>query len=158
MPWLWTTPSNITGSYCFNGWLYTGDSSDVASYSAGSTADCFSKQSDIISVAKTPVIQDAVWVDFWPMPTDEPNTDLYLAGGTSNPAGLQRCCIPRHGSVSPGAAPRNFDISQRLPGAINLAIADGHVEGSQLEFLWQFTWNKQWVVPARRPGYGGSGY
>jgi len=150
-PWAWQGTNLDIGSYSFNGWLYTGDASQVASYSSGTPACCFNKQSDIVSTALTPVIQDCVWVDFWAMPGDPPNSDLYHAGGTANPGGLQRVCTPRHGPVAAGNAPRNFNITQTLPGSINLGISDGHVEGSPLEQLWHYTWNKLWVAPARRP-------
>jgi len=44
--------------------------------------------------------------------------------------------IPRHGSC-PLAIPRNLPPSSRLPGAINVAFFDGHVEQVPLERLWQ---------------------
>jgi prepilin-type N-terminal cleavage/methylation domain-containing protein len=149
MPWTWE--NGESGSYNYNGWLYSGDQSDVGNYSRGNTSGIFANQGDISATAKTPVIQDAVWVDMWPWPTDPPSTDLYHAGGDSNPGGINRCCIPRHGSVAAGAAPQNFNITQRLPGSMNLALSDGHVEGPQLENLWQYYWCKNWVVPATRP-------
>jgi prepilin-type N-terminal cleavage/methylation domain-containing protein/prepilin-type processing-associated H-X9-DG protein len=158
MPWLWTGgPAPDVGCYCINGWLYSGDSSEIAEYrtdvSADVVAQClFSKQSDIGLPSKTPFLQDAVWVDFWPMPTDPPNANLYLAGGTSNPPEIQRCVIPRHGGANASVAPQNFDISQQLPGGINLGLCDGHVESSPLENLWNYTWNKIWVAPVPRPG------
>jgi prepilin-type N-terminal cleavage/methylation domain-containing protein len=153
MPWSWAVGgSNVTGSYSYNGWLYSGDASQISQYSSGTALDMFLKQGDIDAPALTPVIQDSVWVDFWPMPTDQPTNNLYLGGGDSNPGGLERCCIPRHGGMNPGAAPRNFDITQRMPGSINMALSDGHVEGPQLENLWKYMWNKKWVVPVKRPG------
>jgi prepilin-type N-terminal cleavage/methylation domain-containing protein/prepilin-type processing-associated H-X9-DG protein len=157
-PWDWTDgTTNKPGSYNLNGWMYTGDASDIAAYrtdvSAETAAQCIiSKQTYIVQQSMTPVLQDAVWVDFWPMPEDKPNTDLYYAGGTENPPTIERIVTPRHGSQAAGAAPRDFNITKALPGAINLGFADGHVQGSPLEQLWGFYWNRVWEPPVRRPG------
>jgi len=153
-PWTWE--NGESGSYAYNGWLYDTDESGYSK--SGTAADKFQNQSDIGVTALTPVMQDAVWVDMWACTNDAPSTDLYHGGGTQNPAmgdsnpgGMNRCCIPRHGGVSPGTAPQNFVITQRLPGSINIGISDGHVEGPPLENLWHYYWNKRWVVPATRP-------
>jgi len=86
------------------------------------------------------------------MPGDEPYTDLYTCDGTENPPEIRRIVTPRHGGCIASQAPTAFDITQTLPGAINLALADGHVESSPLEHLWNYSWNKTWVVPSLRPG------
>ncbi|HEV7927428.1 MAG TPA: prepilin-type N-terminal cleavage/methylation domain-containing protein [Verrucomicrobiae bacterium] len=157
-PWNWyNTPTNLQGSYCFNGWLYTGDASDIASYrydiGSSTASECmFTKQNSIVRTSFTPVIQDSVWVDFWPMPYDPPNTDLYTGGGTANPPAIQRIVIPRHGGKAAGAAPTFFNIARKLPGSINIGCADGHVDGPPLEQLWGYYWNRAWIPPALRPG------
>ena len=46
--------------------------------------------------------------------------------------------IARHGNFPASSAPVNFDTEQRLPGAINVACFDGHVELSKLEHLWNY--------------------
>jgi len=60
--------------------------------------------------------------------------------------------IARHGSRPASAAPRNVDISKPLPGMIDLAFYDGHVENSLLENLWNYYWSADWVIPRPRPG------
>ena len=60
-------------------------------------------------------------------------------------------CIPRHGS-HPNPVPRNWPITQPLPGAVNVTFYDGHVEAVKLERLWQIYWHAKWVPPAKRPG------
>ena len=70
---------------------------------------------------------------------------------TLGETGMERCVIPRHGGVNPAKAPRDFDTSQRLPGAINVGMADGHVELAKLENLWGLYWHLNWVPPAQRP-------
>jgi prepilin-type N-terminal cleavage/methylation domain-containing protein/prepilin-type processing-associated H-X9-DG protein len=149
MPWL--QAAGVPGSYSFNGWLYSDDASTAESVTPEASVCMFQKAEAITHPANTPVLQDSVWVDFWAMPTDKPAANLYTCDGDSYP-GLTRICTPRHGSNPASAAPRSFNISNRLPGNINLALADGHVEGSPLELLWNYTWNLRWVPPAVRPG------
>jgi hypothetical protein len=151
--WLFSgSVSNIAGSYNFNGWLYSGDTVAIVSYSTGTPADMFTNLASIQKPALTPIFCDSVWFEFWPMPNDEPNINLYLAGGTSNPAGIQRIVMPRHGWMNPAAAPRNFNLTTTLPGGVNLGLSDGHVEMPRLESLWSYYWNRLWVVPKTRPG------
>ena len=59
--------------------------------------------------------------------------------------------IPRHGS-RPRVIPTNHPSDQKLPGAINMAFYDGHVEQIQLERLWSLSWHKDYVAPEKRPG------
>ena len=149
-PWEWE--AGVTGSYNFNGWLYQSPADyrgDISSQQFA--ANCFINQNEITQMSMTPVLQDAVWVDFWPLSSDAPNANLYLAGGEENPAEIERIVTPRHGGVNASAAPRNFNITQKLPGSINLGLADGHVESFPLEHLWQYCWNATWIPPVRRP-------
>jgi hypothetical protein len=111
----------------------------------------FTKESSIRHTSATPVFADSVWVDLWPWPTDLPNANLYLAGGTENPPELERVITPRHGGVNPALASRNFNPTHTLPGAINMGLSDGHVEGPPLERLWSYYWSATWVVPNPRP-------
>lgn len=106
-----------------------------------------SKQSMIQKPSQTPVFVDAMWVDVWPLETDLPCTDLYNG---SLQTGMTRCTIARHGGVA-ASAPRNFDIRQRLPGSVNIGMADGHVEAVKLENLWNCFWHLDWNPPAIRP-------
>jgi prepilin-type processing-associated H-X9-DG protein len=89
----------------------------------------------------------------WPLETDPPADDLYdsLWDGGALAPGISRCTIPRHASAGPASAPRIFDTTQRLPGSINIGMADGHVELKKLENLWQCSWHLNWVIPDPRP-------
>ena len=146
--WVWVYPDNtniFSGSYALNGWVY-----DRPMYGAEPHPEfMLNKQAIIKLPATTPVFCDAMWVDLWPYEADAPYSDLY--NGTLGETGMERCTIPRHGGVNPAKAPQDFDMSQRLPGAINLGLADGHAELSKLENLWQWNWHRDWVPPATRP-------
>jgi prepilin-type N-terminal cleavage/methylation domain-containing protein/prepilin-type processing-associated H-X9-DG protein len=144
--WTWLQGSNLfVGSYAFNGWLY-----DETVYGAAAHPEfMMSKQSAIQNPTQTPVFCDSLWVDAWPLETDPPSPNLY--SGTFGQTGISRCTIPRHGYANPAGAPRNFDTTQKLPGAINVGMADGHVELVKLENLWQCYWHLNWTPPAVRP-------
>jgi prepilin-type N-terminal cleavage/methylation domain-containing protein len=158
MGWTWQNGnSNLFGCYNFNGWAYTGDASDIAEYRTDISAPeasvaMINKDSLIIHTAATPLEADADWVDYWPMPYDQPVPNLYLGLGTANPPAIGRIVMPRHGSKAAHLAPTDFNIKNTLPGAINLGFSDGHVEGCPLEQLWGYYYNRSWVPPAIRPG------
>jgi prepilin-type N-terminal cleavage/methylation domain-containing protein/prepilin-type processing-associated H-X9-DG protein len=144
--WAWGDGTNLyIGSYALNGWLY-----DQPTYGGAAHPEfMMSKQSMIQKPSQTPVFCDAMWVDLWPLETDPPSRDLY--NGTFMDPGMPRCTIMRHAAGDPTGAPRVFDTSQRLPGAINIGMADGHVELVKLENLWQCYWHLDWQSPATRP-------
>ena len=60
--------------------------------------------------------------------------------------------IPRHGN-RPNPVPTKWPANHKLPGAINVAFFDGHVELVKLDRLWQFYWSADWVPPGSRPGF-----
>jgi len=146
LTWDWKdNDSSYVGSYAFNGWLY-----DQASYGGRDHPEfMISREAKIQHPSQTPVFLDSIWVDLWPLETDPPSEDLYY--GTWENGGMPRCTIARHGTSNPAKAPRVFDTSQRLPGALNIGMADGHVELVKLENLWQCYWHWEWAAPAMRP-------
>ena len=136
-------PKTYTGSYAINGWLYKG-APNYRPDQPNAPLAYFLKDSGIQISSLTPFFVDSIWVDMWPWETDLPNNNLYLAGGTENPATIERCCIPRHSWKNASAAPRNFIVTQVLPGAVNIAMADGHAETAKLQTLWKFYWHRNW--------------
>lgn len=147
--WNWAPGRNAKrwyGSYCMNSWLY----SDQTYLSSEDQAHVFTKESGIQNPSGTPVFTDGVWLDSWPRTNDVPPVNLYL-GYTGNGNSIGRITIPRHGGFRAQNAPRNFDRTQKMPGAINLFCYDGHVEQSRLENLWDYYWNKDWIPTATRP-------
>jgi prepilin-type N-terminal cleavage/methylation domain-containing protein/prepilin-type processing-associated H-X9-DG protein len=139
-------------SYAFNGWFYTGDLpyNIAASY----LPEHFASAGAVQYPSQTPIFADCMWPQTWPLPVDLPATNLY-AGDTSMTdvmsVMMMRLTIARHGSRSASAAPRNVPISQHLPGAINVALFDGHVEYSPLENLWNYYWCYGYQIPNPRP-------
>jgi len=137
-------PAKIyTGSYAINGWLYK-DPNNYRTDIANNDQYYFKKESRVKSPSETPIFVDCEWVDLWPWETDAPNTDLYNAGGTSNPPMIGRCVMPRHGWKNPAAAPRNFPVNQVLPGSIVMGLVDGHAESVKLQRLWRYYWHVNW--------------
>jgi prepilin-type N-terminal cleavage/methylation domain-containing protein len=150
-PWFWTGDkgTNWLGSYAMNGWFYPWKGGTQL-YFPGDQAKCFPNDSAIRQSSRTPYFMDAMWPDIWPKATDQPTGNLYTGGTVVNNE-MQRCLIARHGSFSPQAAPRNANVKQVLPGAINLSFADQHVELSPLENLWNYQWHNGYVPPSPRP-------
>jgi len=137
-------------SYGFNAWLCDPQAGfrNVAAFQASAGGRFFRSPSAVHSTSLTPVFADAIVPGVVPKPTDLPAADLYLGR-----AGLEiRMTIARHGSRPPSAAPRNADIHLRLPGMIDVAFYDGHVEKAPLENLWNYYWSDGWQVPRPRPG------
>jgi prepilin-type N-terminal cleavage/methylation domain-containing protein len=148
--WVWggqqgSNTNVYFGSYGLNGWLYD----RPAWGGSGHPELMMGKQSLIQKPSQTPVFLDAIWVDLWPLETDSPAKDLY--NGVYPKPGMGRCTIARHGAGNPAHAPRAFDTSQRLPGAMIMGLADGHVQTVKLENLWQYYWHLNWEPPATRP-------
>lgn len=147
MTWVWANadPDIYAGSYALNGWLY-----DIVRAGAEEHPEfMMSKQSLIQKTSQTPVFLDSTWVDFWPLESDQPSPDLYDGGYPDT--GMSRCTIMRHGGKT-ATAEMNFDITQPLPGSLNVSMADGHVEFVPVESLWQYYWHLNWQPPSPRPG------
>jgi len=149
--WVWTGGGSVPmkGSYSFNGWLYGGD--DPYHNGPADAAKRVKLDTQIRSPALTPIFLDSIWVDSWPEPTDPPARDLYSGEQSQGVGRIGRQTIARHGSRGPTAAPRNWPAGQRLPGSVNVACSDGHVELAPLEKLWSYYWYQGYVPPASRP-------
>ncbi|HEV8541324.1 MAG TPA: type II secretion system protein [Verrucomicrobiae bacterium] len=135
--------TNYQGGYCLNGYLY----SDSL---YGDVKKMFKTESQISNPSMTPFFADAIWVDAWPTETDQPARNLFTGDDFSG-GGLSRIAVPRH-SAPLSAAVKNFSLKDRLPGAVNLSMADNHVELVKLENLWNYYWHSTWTPPAKRPG------
>jgi prepilin-type processing-associated H-X9-DG protein len=107
----------------------------------------FKKDTSFEKPVLTPVFNDSIWVDAWPLNIDRSATDLFA--GQYSGASIGRHTIARHGGII--SPPRSINTSQTLPGSINMTFADGHAETVKLEWLWNYYWHKGWKVPSPRP-------
>ena len=148
----WTSDKKImfSGSYGYNGWLY----SDAKFSEAGDPKQqqLFTRESAIQKPTLTPVFFDKNWVDTWPEEIDKPYRNLYEGQPLDvSPNQIGRCTIARHGGRSASSAPRKLAPGQKMPGTINMGLADGHTELVKLEDLWKYYWHLGWEPPATRP-------
>jgi prepilin-type processing-associated H-X9-DG protein len=142
------------GSYTINGWIYQGGPySDGGRLRPGEVLH-FTSEESMARPSLTPYFADAVWYETWPTEIDQPAQNLF--NGLDGWSGfLSMIAIPRH-SAPLSAAVTNFNVTTRLPGAVNVTFADNHVESVQLEKLWRLYWHKEWVSLEKRYGSGGS--
>jgi prepilin-type N-terminal cleavage/methylation domain-containing protein/prepilin-type processing-associated H-X9-DG protein len=155
------------GSYAINGWLYDDGpgswQSTMPSPNYGPTHRAgyyFEKASAVRYPSGTPFFLDAMWPDMWPTAADNPHdpSDLFYgasgsSGGTSQSSSpMWRALIARHGSRPPASAPRAAPATQPFPGRVNVGLVDGHAESSRLDDLWLYTWSRDYIPPAQRPG------
>jgi prepilin-type N-terminal cleavage/methylation domain-containing protein len=148
----WTSDAKTMfyGSYGYNGWLY----SDLKLSEPGDPKQLqvFTRESSVQKPSLTPVFFDENWVDVWPEETDQPCRNLYEGQPLGvSPNQMGRCTIARHGSSSASSAPRNVLAGQKMPGAINMGLADGHTQLVKLEDLWSYYWHLDWQPPPERP-------
>jgi prepilin-type N-terminal cleavage/methylation domain-containing protein len=146
--WYWSGsgPTNYTGSYAINSWLYTYEG---ASQWDNDSSKYFLKDSAISSPSRTPFFMDAIWPDLWPTATSPPARNLFTG---DRPGGrIGRCTIARHMITSPRAAPRNVPAGTKLPGGIAVSFVDAHVEMVRLENLWTLYCHKDYQPPSVRP-------
>jgi len=157
LAWTWAGGgSPLFGSYAINGWLYYPDQAGtLKSLMTGGglqPAYLFQKEAAISQPSQTPFFYDSVWVDAWPMETDTPARNLLAGGSTfSTTGGINRATISRHGGKPAGSAPTSVPPGTSLRGAIDLGMADGHVEMSKLDNLWTYYWHLNWKTPSPRP-------
>lgn len=153
--WVFDAFTN-SASYMLNGWLYMNDSGvnarGAAYFISNDTsvgiAGLFGKMDNVKHPSQTPMFCDSVWCDGWPDSGtaagtgDNPGSlDLYLGTGTGTPF-MGRVAIARHGMRTlTSSRIVNATIGTQLPGGINVACCDGHVEYSKLNNLWSYYWH-----------------
>jgi prepilin-type N-terminal cleavage/methylation domain-containing protein/prepilin-type processing-associated H-X9-DG protein len=146
--WSSDAKTMFSASYGYNAWLYP----DLGKYYPGNTPpEMVFPKSGIEQPSQTPVLVDANWCGLTPKEDNPPARDLYNGLNIGGEGRIGRCTISRHGGVNPGRAPRNLAPGQRMPGAINVGQADGHVALIKLEDLWKLAWHRDWQTPGTRP-------
>ena len=163
--WMFDVYTN-TSSYSLNGWLYqnqgANDTGTAAYYAANQTTvgpnGLFGKLDFVRHTSQTPMFTDGVWPDGWPnsgtangigdtLPTPYSFYTGTTPGGAQpdNTQGqmISRYCISRHAYKFPLNAPTYniINAQTRLPGAVNVACCDGHVELCKLNNLWSYYWH-----------------
>jgi prepilin-type N-terminal cleavage/methylation domain-containing protein len=147
--WHWTVdgPPNYAGSYGYNKYV---ESSKYYGYDPRN----YNQESSIHQPSQTPVFTDSAWINFYPDVGDTPPTSLYdpLDNPGTDPSGLTRICIARHGGKAASAAPRTLGFgTTSLPGSIAMGFYDGHVEVDKLQTLWSYYWNLTWTPKGNPP-------
>jgi type II secretory pathway pseudopilin PulG len=138
----------FSASYGYNSWLYP----DLRKYWPATTPEeMVFPRGGVDQPSSTPVFMDANWCGITPKEDNPPARDLYNGLNMATEGRMGRCTIARHGGASPASAPRNVPQGQKMPGAIIVGHADGHVELVKLEDLWKLTWHRNWQTPAQRP-------
>jgi prepilin-type N-terminal cleavage/methylation domain-containing protein len=133
----------FAGSYALNSWLSLPSATSPVGPVRNSippSGSWFAKTGPP-RPSQTPVFLDDSLPEEMPYSTNLPSSDLFFGFP-----------IARHGSRPASAAPQQWNISQRMPGMVDVALFDGHVEKSQLENLWNYYWSANWEVPNPRPG------
>jgi prepilin-type N-terminal cleavage/methylation domain-containing protein/prepilin-type processing-associated H-X9-DG protein len=162
------SPSIATnGSYGLNGWFYQ-YSSSMGFINTSDAARFFGSAAAVTHPSLTPMFLDALWPDLWPYQggiSDAGNSRLYelynengnlnLGVGPGSPKqGIPRCITARHGICPPASAPLN-ENNTTVPWpdvGVNISLADGHVEYSSAQHLFQYYWNRN-AVPKPFPNY-----
>jgi prepilin-type N-terminal cleavage/methylation domain-containing protein/prepilin-type processing-associated H-X9-DG protein len=154
--WDWSEASghaaqDIVGSYGFNVWLYSNSGSGGIVDPGPNSNLVFGTQGNISDPSSTPVLMDSVWENLMPLETDVPQNTVTTPLYTTQ--GMSRCCIARHGDGYPSSAPKSFFFTptSKLPGSINMAFIDGHVELVKLQSLWTYNWHVDWVPSGNPP-------
>jgi len=147
----WGATHTWTVSYEYNGWFYVNGTDTSRGAGDGMNfypQGYFLKTTGIEKPVLTPVFFDGNWMDTWPMENDSPAANLYTGVSFSTHQGQEmgRVTLARH-ATDPMKAPRNFTTPWQFgkpPGAVNLGLADGHVELATLFTLYDYYWHKGW--------------
>jgi prepilin-type N-terminal cleavage/methylation domain-containing protein len=134
------------GGFAFNAWL----SDDFVADGSEAVPNGFQqKPGHVRRASRTPLFADSVNYYTEPYPDDFPIANVNLYDGYYNLFGDMSPLIARHGGRPASAAPRQLSPLQALPGMIDMALCDGHVDKVPLENLWNYYWNAIWVPSPR---------
>jgi prepilin-type N-terminal cleavage/methylation domain-containing protein/prepilin-type processing-associated H-X9-DG protein len=145
-----------------NGWAFAGNSGPVPDWWFNLA---FTSESQMQDSSRSPLFGDGVnaywvmggglgWPEVGPREDNLPPQNLIFGNYGVNsdyPGAIGDFALPRHGSRPPKVRGQ-FNVHNRLPGAINLSFFDGHVQQVKLEKLWSLYWHRDWQTPAKRPG------
>ena len=143
------------GSYLHNDWVVSISVGEMEGEPVANR-QVFRTENNIVNPTRTPIFADGASL-YWdpiaggwgPQADDLPARHLVTGGAKIYHMG--NFTIPRHGGGGANV-PTNHPVHLKLPGTINVAFYDGHVEQVQLKRLWQLFWHKDYLPPAKRPG------
>jgi prepilin-type processing-associated H-X9-DG protein len=143
----------MSSSYGQNGWFTDCITAALPQMGGGMYPQfMFSRLSATPKPANSPLFFDQNYNMTFPLEGDLPANDLYSG---QPPIGFLRdgmgcCTILRHGGRTAGQSVP-YQKGQPLPGAINMGLADGHVELSKLPNLWNYYWHLNWNPALVKP-------
>jgi len=143
----------MCASYGQNGWLTDFITADIPAMGGDFSGVplypqfLFAKLSAVLTPSRTPMFFDQNYEMTVPLEADAPASDLYT--GQPDPMGYTRdgmgcCTILRHGGRTANQSVPYATGQPLPPGAINMGLADGHVELSKLTNLWSYYWHLNW--------------
>ena len=155
--WPLGTTAPVNGSYSMNGWLFSWDPAITSSMFSGWVGPpptvvvnnpqfVFNKPTSVQRPAQTPLFNDAVVWNEWPLESDHPAPDLSQGEAVAIP-GMTRCTIWRHGgktATSPVSASIYRPFLMPNDAAINIGFDDGHAQMVKLNSLWSLYWHYNW--------------
>jgi len=161
--WPPTMTAQVNGSYSINGWLFSYDP-NITSISGwvapppppvvNNPQFVFNNPTSVQRPAQTPLFNDAVDWNEWPLASDKPAFDL-SQGQAVNIPGMQRCTIWRHGAKTATSYVRGWPLPYPflLPNeaAINIGFDDGHAQMVKLNDLWSLYWHYNWKPSSTPP-------
>ena len=147
--WYWaeTIPS-YTGSYAYNGWLYSSPnlfSIGPSDLLGAAPSWQYKTEASILTPTSVPIFADSVTWDSFPFETQGPSKDLY-SGNASVGKDMGRYTIARHGGRALGRM--SITTSIGIPGSINALFVDDHAATTKLSDLWTLDWHAGWTPPA----------
>ena len=159
--WPTGTIAPVNGSYGMNGWLFSYDSS-ITNFTtwvsppptvvANNPSYVFNKPTSVQRPTQSPLFNDAVFWNEWPLETDGPALDL-SQGAALGVLGMSRCTIWRHGGKT-ATSPTPVGYLMFPPfyvfpsaAAINIGFDDGHAQMVKLKDLWGLYWHNNWKPP-----------
>lgn len=137
----------VAGSYGLNAWFYDFITGVPSAEGGGNYSQFFfPRLSSVLKPAQTPLFCDQNYESAIPLEGDRAASDIYT--GQKNPDSYPRvsmgcCTMLRHGGRTANQSVP-YTSGQPLPGAINMGLADGHVELSKLPNLWNYYWHLNW--------------
>jgi prepilin-type N-terminal cleavage/methylation domain-containing protein len=147
--WHWNLepPYVYAASYGYNKWL---ESNQYYGYDGRN----YNQDAAVPQPALTPVFMDCAWINLYAETNDSPASSLYdpIDFPGSNPGGMTRVCIARHGGRPASAAPKKLTFgTTTLPGSIVMGFWDGHAEAVKLQTLWTYYWHLNWTPSSVPP-------